>query len=181
MPGSQFRHRTPRPAALLVHVTELERGITQPVADLHRGAEFPFTQHVAEHQRAAATDECAERTTTGAEVRLADAFELQPRPVVEAPHRFHIGQPGRVIGQQAVDAAKSTIRIGRRGGNRVRPLHAALIGVGLGAIEQHQPRPAVPVDGERNRRTIRRHRQRRTRGRNAADAGRDVGDSPHHG
>ncbi|MNC97120.1 hypothetical protein D3C83_146730 [compost metagenome] len=45
----QFRDRTPRPAALLVQETDLERGITQPVADLHRGAEFPFTQHVAEH------------------------------------------------------------------------------------------------------------------------------------
>ena len=84
----QLRDGAPVPAPLSVEVLQPESQIAEMVAELDRHPELAFAEHVAEEQRAASSNECAERSTAGTQVRLSDRLQKQVRGIRPRLRRF---------------------------------------------------------------------------------------------
>ena len=171
----QLRDGAPVPAPLPIEVLQPEPQIAEMVAELDRHPELAFAEHIAEEQRAASSNECAERSPARAQVRLSDRLQRQVCGICPRLRRFRRRHPETVFhdgcqfalhalnGRQPHEPRRRTI--GDALARQARQVCRA-------AMNFERVVPAL-VDGEDHDRRVTRNRQRGARRRKA-------GDSPWH-
>ena len=82
MPANRRRQpddTSPVPATFLVQKSSLEGDVAHSVGHLNRGTEATLAEHVAEQHRPTGTHKGSQGASAGAQIRLPDPFEPEPR------------------------------------------------------------------------------------------------------